>query len=272
MSARRQSRRVQGEDPEDTNLPASLPNQEMKMLLAKGGANGKINPKHADWNFSPQKRQTITSMISVRDLNKELQEIRNHTENQVQEEEKNSTYVLLHVNQMKCLHNFNCKTCETKDKRVRQEIKTKTYGMASAINLLCSECKEETEIPPKSSSFAGKGLDGEPSRRRNNMWYEANIRLVLATLAVGNGGSDLSDFAAILDPPQASSFGKRAFNRIESMIGIDLQEVAEASMNEAMEKEAKMTLEATGKSYEEWKKQPIEEREKIPLTVSFDMG
>ena len=126
--------------------------------------------------------------------------------------------------------------------------------MSSAINLICKECEDVKTIPPKPSAFAGKGYNGEPSGRQNNSWFEANLRFVLAALAVGNGGSDLSDFAAFLDLPQASSFGTRAFNRIECLVGERLRRVAEESMKEAREEETERTLEDEGASYELWKK------------------
>ena len=79
---------------------------------------------------------------------------------------------------------------------------------------------------------------------RTTCGFEANIHLVPATIVMGNGGMDHSDFAAILDLPQASSFRKCAFNRIKSMIGINnLQEVIKVSMNETLQKEAKMMFE-----------------------------
>ena len=82
---------------------------------------------------------------------------------------------------------------------------------------------------------------------------------MLTTLAIGNGGSDLSDFTASIDLPQASSFGKRPFNNIQSTIGEDLRQIAADSMKQAMEEEAKATLEDMGKTYDEWKKMSIQQ-------------
>ena len=126
--------------------------------------------------------------------------------------------------------------------------------MASAINLTCNACQDETEIAPRPSSFAGLGLSGEPSGRWNNTWYETNIRLVLGTLAVGNGGMDLGDFAAIVDLPQAATFSKKPFNLIESIVGENLREIAADSMAKAMEEEIRITLEDQGLNYKRWKK------------------
>ena len=127
-------------------------------------------------------------------------------------------------------------------------------------------------MPLEPSCLSGKSYAGLPSQRKNNSWFETNLRLVLATLAVGNGGSDLSDFAAFLDLPQASSFGNRPFNRIEAIVGEHLRAVSDEAMKEAWEEETRLTLEAMGESYFLWKNKRKKDRKNVKLTVSFDMG
>ena len=145
--------------------------------------------------------------------------------------------------------------------------------MASEFCATCNECDEETaKVPPPPSSLHGVGLDGTPSRRQNNTWFEGNIRLVLGTLAIGNGGTDLSDMCAFLDLPQAGSFGAKPFNRIESVVGRYLRDAAEEGMREALQEEIKLTLEKEGKDYGEWVKQDKATRQQVKLTVSYDMG
>ena len=51
-----------------------------------------------------------------------------------------------------------------------------------------------------------------------------------------------------------------------------MRQVAADSMKEAMEEEAKATLEDMDKKYDEWEKTPIQTREKLPLIFSVDMG
>ena len=128
--------------------------------------------------------------------------------------------------------------------------------MSSAINLTCMECQEDSKVPPKPSTFRGKNYSGEITARSNNSWYEANLRLVIASLAIGNGGSDLADFGAFLDLPQAAPFATRPFNLIEGIVGEHLRKVAEESMYEALEEETKATLESEGKDYKQWINNP----------------
>ena len=84
------------------------------------------------------------------------------------------------------------------------------------------------------------------------------LYLKVESLAVGNGGTNLSNFAVMIDLPQASSFGKR----IEALIGKNLRQVTADSMIETMEEEIKVTLEESGKNYEKWKKTPFEKIKK----------
>ena len=272
LRASRRSRRISDLEPKVCDDIPSAPTRELKNLLAKGGLKGRINSKNSDWNFHPTRIKRTTSMISVSELKNDISKIQEYNKKEEDKESFPSNYLLLHVNQMKSGTNFNCNTCKRKEKSVSNKINISTYGMASAINLTCSECKATTEFPPEKSSFAGKGYDGLPSNRQNNLWYEANLRLVLGTLAIGNGGSDLSDFSAILDLPQASSFGYRPFNRIESNIGENLREIAEQAMKEALDEEIKLTLEEQGIDFKQWQEKTIQEKEQVLLTVSFDTG
>ena len=211
-------------------------------------------------------------MLSVSRLKQDLNDIRDYTQAEDHDESLEATYCLLHVDQLKDLQTFKCMKCENKGENVSTDTNIKTYGMASAINLKCNSCEVQTEINPRPSVFAGRGSNGEPSGRSNNAWYETNIRLVLGTLAVGNGAMDLGDFAAIVDLPQALSFSKRPFNRIESIVGEYLRDISADSMEKAMEEEIKLTLEDQGISYEKWKNTPFRNRPKVLLTVSFNMG
>ena len=99
----------------------------------------------------------------------------------------------------------------------------------------CEECEEDIlDIPPVLPSLHGVNYDGKPPRCQNNTWLEGDIGLFLATLAIRNGGADLSDFYAFLDPPQASNFGSKALNKIESVIGQDLHDADEKGMGKTL--------------------------------------
>ena len=95
-------------------------------------------------------------------------------------------------------------------------------GLATEVSTKCQECSSEHKIPPKKSSQYGLDWNQQPTRRWNNSWYDLNLRAVLATLAIGGGGSDLSDFLSFIDIPNCASFGYNAFNRIDALIGRSL--------------------------------------------------
>ena len=272
MNGGRKSRRLSMLDP--VILPSSEPPQgrEMKALMNKGGSRGRINPKHSDWVFFPREKRRTPSMISVSNLKKDIKEIKQYTTKDDDDITFGSKYCLLHVDQLQSMADYACESCDEMKQKKRSKIKIKTNGMASSINLYCTNCNDETYIPAAPSTFKGKGFDGEPTRRENNAWFDLNLRLVLGTLAVGNGGTDLSDFAAMLDLPQSSSFGKRPFNRIECVVGEVLRQVAEESMKRELEKEIELTLEENGQSYHIWKQQASNNKPQVILTISFDMG
>ena len=276
MIGLRQSRRIMGEDPMAVAVAeGSFPmNKETRRLLMKGGRNGKMDPKNQDWDYFPDNKpeKRTSCMISMQELKNDIKMMTELAQSEEENENQASTHCLLHTDQLKALANFKCHTCEKKKEDVRQELKLKTFGMATAIHLVCSGCHEERVLPPRSSSFAGRGLDGEPSARSNNAWYETNLRLVLASLAVDNGGTDLSDIAAFIGLPQATSFGKRPFNRIECLVGETIRQVADDSMKEALDEEIENTLRDEGKNYEEWKQQDAANKKEVALTTSFDMG
>ena len=112
----------------------------------------------------------------------------------------------------------------------------------------------------------------QPTGRWNNSWYDLNVRVVLATMAIGCGGSDLSDFLSLLDIPNCASFGNNAFNKIESCIGRNLRSCGIEAMEEALKEEVRLTNIANGVDHDEWLKIPINQRPQVLLTVSFDMG
>ena len=113
--------------------------------------------------FSERKKRT-PSMISVRKLKNDISQIQAYAEKEDKAEMFQSTYCVLHVNQIQSMVNYTCETCKNIDKKTRNMVQVKTYGMALAINLIYSKCKEVASIPPRPSSFARKGLNGTPSQ------------------------------------------------------------------------------------------------------------
>ena len=163
-------------DPNSDDEVPPLKTRELKSLLAKGGRRGSCDPAYDDWNYFPQAKR-VKSMITVSALEKGIQEIRQFIETQDKDEPYDSTYLLLHANQITQTVSHSCKTCDKgkKEKRTSKKIQFKTYGMSSAMNLTFMECQEECEVPPNPSTFSGTGYDGKPTARKYNTWYEANL-------------------------------------------------------------------------------------------------
>lgn len=75
-----------------------------------------------------------------------------------------------------------------------------------------------------------------------------------------------------LDLPSWRAFEDNMFTKIEKEVGLAERLVRELAIEDALQQEIKATLEFQGKSYKEWQQQPATEREKVRLTVCYDMG
>ena len=83
----------------------------------------------------------------------------------------------------------------------------KQHGIATNIEYCCTNCNSvKGTIEAKKSAFVGKTYNRKQTKLPNNSWYDTNIRLVLGTLAIGSGGTDLADFLAFAGLPNFISF------------------------------------------------------------------
>ena len=99
------------------DLPAAN-NKELKNLLSKGGRGGDKDAKHADWNYFPKKREKRTkSMITVSEWEQDIMQMTWQAEQQEDNETPNSTYLLLHVNQIEQVLNHQCKICNNNSEK-----------------------------------------------------------------------------------------------------------------------------------------------------------
>ena len=134
---------------------------------------------------------------------------------------------------------------QEKDISVKEEMKSKQNlrfshrGIATEIIATCEECANENKISPKLSILSGYDWKQQPIGRWNNSWYDLNVQVVLATMAIGCGGSDLSDFLSLLDIPNCANFGSNAFNKIKASIGRNLRSCGIEVMEEALEEEVR---------------------------------
>ena len=87
--------------------------------------------------------------------------------------------------------------------------------MACGLCVACKDClKDIANIPLLTSLLCSTDLDEKPLRLCNNTLFKGKFQLFLETLAVGNGGTGLSNFYTFLILPQAFIFGMKPFNKI----------------------------------------------------------
>ena len=148
------------------------------------------------------------------------------------------------------------------------KINVEHIGIEPIMSIECPMCNKKQCIDNQMTRFHGENYDGKASKHENCSWYASNVKLVLGTLASGMGASDMSSFVSFLGLPNVQSFSRTQFHRIELRIGKFLREVAETSMQAALEIEVQNTLKNIGIKIEDWKKYV----HSIGLTTSYDMG
>ena len=76
-----------------------------------------------------------------------------------------NTHLFLHANQIKSAFQHKCNDCDKKERNGVSEKKLsyETFGMSSAINQICQECKDVAVVPPPASFFVGKDYTGCPT-------------------------------------------------------------------------------------------------------------
>ena len=112
MSTYRKSRRLLDLDPKSNDDVPNASSKELKNLLTKGGTGGQAHKAHEDWNYFPKRAKRTESMISVSELERDIKEMTRLTEEQEKNDSFNSTYLLLHVNQIEDIANHNCNACK----------------------------------------------------------------------------------------------------------------------------------------------------------------
>ena len=144
----------------------------------------------------------------------------------------------------------------------------KNYGVEPIITMECSSCQKKRELPNDTTKYFGYRYDGVPTTRPNSSWFTSNLRLVMGTLASGMGATEISTLASFIGLPNIHSFSEKAFKKIEMLVGKCIREVANKSMDLALNEEVKLTQEYKKVKQEDWKtsEQPV------GLTVSYDMG
>ena len=151
MIAGRKSRRLLDLDPKSNDEIPAATTKELKNLLNKGGRRGLIDPMHDDWSYFPKRNKRTTSMISVSELQQDIDAIKEFHEKQEEDKCSDTSHLIVHVNQIKCIANDKCKDCYKKRNKVISEKKVSidTYGLSSSVTHTCQECGEDSLAAPK---------------------------------------------------------------------------------------------------------------------------
>ena len=99
-------------DPNSHDEFPVAPGGELKKLLCKGGRRGRMDYTHSDWNYFPSRKKRTNSMISMSELKNDIEQIKEFQTKLDDTESFDSSHLLLHVNQVKAVMNYNCKTCK----------------------------------------------------------------------------------------------------------------------------------------------------------------
>ena len=146
----------------------------------------------------------------------------------------------------------------------------KTIGIASENTYRCnSKCHLSI---PLTQARKEKSYTKE-KRYETILNYDANILALLAPYMNGTGQRDASMRLSLLDLPASRNF-QRNISRHQAFIGGKITDIAQKEINLALEMEIKETLvnERGEDYYKEWINKKQGEREKVGLTVSYDMG
>ena len=167
-----------------------------------------------------------------------------------------------------CKSNWYRKKRNTDKAQNTLSLTTENIGLAGMVTTHCSHCNKSSSIPLDESMYKGTSYNGEQSNRENCSWYSINLRLVIGTLASGMGAADISCLFSFLGLPNLQSFCHRQYRRIENLIGRHLRDVANESMDDALDHEVTLTQENKNVPVTDWKNMESQ----FGLTLSYDMG
>ena len=148
-------------------------------------------------------------------------------------------------------------------------VSTENIGLEAIVNIHCSQCSKSFTIPNETTRYdKGTNYNGDKYNTENCSWFASNVKLVVGTLAAGMGAADISCLFSFLGLPNLHSFCNRQYKRIENLIGKHIRDVANESMETALDLEVSMTQEYKGIPVTDWRQQD----NSLGLTLSYDMG
>ena len=143
----------------------------------------------------------------------------------------------------------------------------KTIGIASENTYRCSS-KCHSSIP-----LTRARNDKSYAKNKMVLNYDANKLAILGPYINGTGQRDASMRLSLLDLPASKHF-QHNISRHQALIGEKIRNIAQKEIDLALEMEIKETIvnEKGEEYYAEWMSKAKGDREKIGLTVSYDMG
>ena len=167
--------------------------------------------------------------------------------------------------------NTVCKSCGS-ELNVTEE----TVGISTSIKLKCTnsnECGVKIKTLNERTHFSGNKTNYKSIES-----FATNVYLVLGLQQIGAGASDCGVLLSFLNLPSAASFQSKSFIRIESCLRPTIKKLTQQSIERALKEEIVKTIEEEEKEptvrkslLEQFKSNALD-KEKVPLTICYDMG
>ena len=137
------------------------------------------------------------------------------------------------------------------------------------------QCKSKTDYryPLTFHSTKEKNKSLTKGGQKKNIDRDENKTAILIPFITGVGPGEMETILSMFGRPNSKCYRSTIF-RWQSVVCEKIVEVSDREMHYAMEEEIKATIiaEKDEAYYESWINKPIDQREKIGLVVSYDMG
>ena len=110
-------------------------------------------------------------------------------------------------------------------------------------------------------------MKGKYTLHKKSYRYQLNIKLTLSAIVSGIGPANLAQLLSFIVLPNVKAVNGGFFRNMELIVGPILRQVGIKAMEEALEKEIRLTL-GSEEKIKEWK----EGNSPVSITVSFDIG
>ena len=168
---------------------------------------------------------------------------------------------LIHWTSLQNLVHENCK-CKKCNGPVR--MLERTVGISTEVTLTCNDCNV------KENSFVRRTkYDRLSFHKSSSESHAINCQFILALMQIGGGHSESEILLNFLDLPNASTFKKKTFSRVQTAIRTVIETISNDSMIQSRNEEIKATIGET--LFAKFLKKKLHPKD-VQLTVSYDMG